>query len=466
MRNGDVSFWWSALGGTPSPRAPLPGDRDVDVCIVGGGYTGLWTAYYLAREAPQLRIVVLERAFCGFGASGRNGGWVEGELYGSREREARRTGRDAVVRQGAAIAATVDEIARVTAAESIDCDFVRGGALYAATNAVRLGRLREMVAEEREWGRGEDDIRELDAAEVRARIAIEGAVGGALLEACARIQPAKLVAGLADAVVRRGVVVHEATPVVDLASGRAVTPFGTVRAPVVLRCTEGYTSGLPGNDRLLLPLNSSMIATAPLADHVWREIGWDGCETLSDGAHVYVYAQRTADGRIAIGGRGVPYRFGSRTDRLGETQEQTVRQLSDVLHGLLPATRDVPIDHTWSGVLGVPRDWTPSVGLDPATGLGYAGGYVGIGVAASNLAARCLADLVLERETDLTSLPIVGHPWRHPVLGTGPAAWEPEPLRYFGSRAIYGLLREADRREERTGRPSRLARVAHALSGM
>jgi glycine/D-amino acid oxidase-like deaminating enzyme len=229
-----------------------------------------------------------------------------------------------------------------------------------------------------------------------------------------------------------------------------------VRARWVVRATEAYTARLPGLRRALVPLTSAMIATAPLAAGVWERIGWRGAETMLDGRRRYVYLQRTADGRIAIGGRGVPYRFGSTTDREAPLDAGTVATLRGRLVELFPAAAGAEIAGAWHGVLGVPRDWTPAVGADPGTGLAWAGGYVGEGVAAANLAGRTLRDLVLGRDTELTRLPWVGPEARR---------WEPEPLRFAAVRGINALYAAADRRERRTGRPALAGRVADAISG-
>jgi glycine/D-amino acid oxidase-like deaminating enzyme len=450
-----TSHWWTSLGGDPPLRPPLVGDREADVAIVGAGYTGLWTAYELKRARPQLEVVVLEARFAGFGASGRNGGWLQGLLAGSRERYAARAGRDAVLRAQRAMQATVGEVARVAAEEEIDCDLVHAGSLTVATTAPQEARLREALADDRRWGLGEEDVRPLDAAELAARVRVAGARAALFSPHCARVHPAKLVRGLAAAAERRGVRIFEASPVTAIAAGRAETARGTVRARTVIRATEGYTARLPGARRALVPLNSSMIATEPLGEAVWEQLGWEGAETLLHDAHLYTYLQRTADGRIAIGGRGVPYRFGS-SSATGAVDRRTVRELHERLAQLFPAVRDAGVAGAWAGVLGVARDWTPSVGLDPATGLGWAGGYVGEGVAAANLAGRTLRDLVLGEDTELTRLPWVG--WRSP-------RWEPEPLRFAGIRAVYALYRAADRVEDRTGRPSPLARLAALVAG-
>jgi glycine/D-amino acid oxidase-like deaminating enzyme len=274
----------------------------------------------------------------------------------------------------------------------------------------------------------------------------------------ARVHPAKLVRGLAATADRLGVKIYEGTTVTELVAGEARTSHGTVRAPFVLSCLEGFTASLHGQRRTWLPLNSAMVATAPLPADVWDDIGWRDAELLGDVAHAYMYAQRTADGRIALGGRGVPYRFGSRTDFNGETQPRTIHQLVSVLHEFFPGTRQVPVDHAWCGVLGVPRDWSPTVRLDPSTGLGAAGGYVGSGVATTNLAGRTLSDLILGVRSDLTSLPWVGRSARR---------WEPEPLRWLGARLVYRLYRAADKREAATGadRIHATARLASRLAG-
>ncbi len=431
--NAPVSHWYPQA---PDLRPALPGDRDADVCIVGAGYTGLWTAYYLKQLDPALRITVLEARFAGFGASGRNGGWLSGLPPGNREVLAAEHGRDAVVAWQRALNDAVDEVIAVAAREGIDADIVKGGNLEVARTPAQARRLRAEVDEEHRWGVA--DMRLLTAAEATARIAVDRTVLGAFTPHCARVQPAKLVRGLADTVQRLGVVIYEQTPVAAIEPGRARTAHGVVRAPVVLRATEGFTARIAGLRRRWLPMNSAMIATEPLPDRTWEAIGWAGCETLGDLAHGFFYAQRTADGRIALGGRAVPYRYASRTDRDGALGQATVEHLTGVLNAALPQTRGVPIARGWCGVLAVPRDWTATVRFDPATGLGEAGGYVGHGVTAANLAGRTLADLVLKRSTALTALPWVGHRSR---------SWEPEPLRWLGVRGLYTAYKLADRHE-------------------
>ncbi|WBB64898.1 FAD-dependent oxidoreductase [Micromonospora sp. WMMD812] len=447
----DLSYWLSSLEEPLTPRPPLPGDADADVVIVGAGYTGLWTAYYLAVADPTLRITVLEREIAGYGASGRNGGWCSALFPTSLTGLARRHGRDAAITMQRAMRETVREVGRVVAAEGIDCDWAPGGTVVLARTDVQLGRARAAVAEARAFGFGPDDLALLDADEATARCGAEGVRGGTYTPHCAAVHPAKLVRGLARAVERLGVSIHERTPVTEIRSGAAVTPAGMVRAPVVVRATEGYTPELPGQRRTVVPVYSLMVATEPLPAETWARIGLAARETFADHRHVIIYGQRTADGRLAFGGRGAPYHFGSRV-RPGYDREPAVfaalrRTLGDLFPVLGP---DVPVTHRWGGPLGVARDWSASVGLDRSTGLAWAGGYVGDGVSTTNLAGRTLADLIRGVASDLTALPWVGH--RSP-------RWEPEPLRWLAVNAGLRVMFSADAAEARTGRPARRAAV-------
>jgi glycine/D-amino acid oxidase-like deaminating enzyme len=458
MRNGELGFWHASLGGAGPTRPALGGPTEADVCIVGAGYTGLWTAWALRQAEPAIRIVVVDRAHVGFGASGRNGGWLSGFLPGDREVMARGgQGRAGVIALQRALHRAVDQVAGICEAEGIDADLHKGGSLTVATSPAQLARLRSKLAAARVWGVGPEDAWELGQDEVEGRVRVAGALGALFSPHCARIQPAKLVRGLATAVERRGVEIYEATPVETIRPHVAQTAFGDVSARWVVRATEGFTAGLPGLGRQLLPMNSSMIVTEPLGPQRWAEIGWRGAETLADGAHAYLYAQRTLDGRIAIGGRGVPYRFASRTDHRGVTPAKTAGDLAAGLHRLLPAARGIDIAHAWCGVLGVARDWCPSVGVDRHSGLAWAGGYAGDGVTAAHLAGLTLADLIVGADTERTRMPWVGHESR---------PWEPEPLRWAGVRGIYHLYRAADRAETagRNG-TSMWARVAGRISG-
>lgn len=446
-----LSLWHDTLPTHElTPRRALAGSVDADVAIVGAGFSGLWTAYYLLRADPTLRVVVIEAETAGFGASGRNGGWCSALFPTSWEALAAASSRADTVRMQRAMNATVDEVGSVLAHEGIDAHWSKGGALELARSPQQWARAQAQVSHARSWGFGEDDIRLLDRDQARATLDATDVSGGVLIPHCAAVHPARLVRGLADAVERLGATIVEHTRVASISSGRAVTSAGTVSADVVVRATEGYTPLLPGSTRALVPVYSAMIATEPLSTQVWDGLGLAERTTFTDLRHMVIYGQRTRDDRIAFGGRGAPYRYGSQVSREQDVVPRVWAWLRRTLGQILPQTRDVEITHRWAGPLGIARDWWPSVGLDRTSGLAWAGGYVGDGVGASNLAGRTLADLILARDTDRTTLPWVNH--RSPT-------WEPEPLRWLGVNAGLTAMGYADPEEARTGRESLVARA-------
>jgi glycine/D-amino acid oxidase-like deaminating enzyme len=404
---------------------------------------------------PALRVLVIERETVGFGASGRNGGWCVGELAGGLDGAVRAYGAAEGVRLTRAIIAAVDEVAGAVEHDAIECGFVRGGVLRLARTAPQLERQRHEIAEYEAHGLG-DVMRTMTADEARWRLAATDVLGGLYYAAGARVQPARLVAGLAAAAERRGATIVEHTAARRIDSGVGplrpcvVTDRGTVRADVVVCATEAYTRDLDGRRRDVVPLYSRMIATEPLPAEVWAEIGLADRETFADDRRMVIYGQRTTDDRIAFGGRGAPYRFGSGIDEAAASSSAIHERLARTLIELFPVLDGVAITHRWGGVLGVPRDWRPSVGLDRTTGVAWAGGYVGEGVAASNLAGRTLADLITGAASDLTTLAWVGHRSRR---------WEPEPLRWIGINGGLRLAGVVDDSEERRGRTSRAASV-------
>ncbi|MEV6382505.1 FAD-dependent oxidoreductase [Streptomyces sp. NPDC051773] len=443
-----LTLWHEEAGGDWGPKEVLDRDRQVDVAIVGGGYTGLWTAYYLAKADPSLRIAVLESNFVGFGASGRNGGWCSAIFPASLRKVAGVSSRDSAVRMQRAMNDTVREIRDVVAAEGIDCDFEAGGYLSVARNPAQWTRARREVAGWRDWGFGSDHMRLVEGEELTGRVRMADALGATFTPHCAALQPAKLARGLADVARAAGVRIYEDTHVLGIGPGRLDTNRGQVAADVVVRATEGYTAQFPGAKRDVVPMYSLMVATEPLPDAVWEEIGLRDRATFSDKRHLRIYGQRTADGRLAFGGRGAPYHFASRVEPDFDNDPAVHAALRRILVELFPAVRGARFTHAWGGNLGIPRDWVPSVTYDRRTGFAQAGGYVGDGVATANLAGRTLAAEILDVDSDIRSLPWVGH--RSPK-------WEPEPLRWLGVNAGTLAFTLADRTEQRSGRPSRLA---------
>ncbi len=429
--------------------------------VVGAGLTGLWTAYYLRRADPTLRVAVLEQEVAGFGASGRNGGWCSALFPTSWRRLVAASSPADALRLQRALHDTVREVGRVVDREGIEADYQRGGTVTLARTPVQLRRLQDAVATAHSRGLTEDDERLLGPAEARDLLAAEPVLGGAFTPHCATVHPARLVRGLARVVEAAGVTIHEHTPVLEIAPGGVTTPAGRVRAETVIRATEGYTPRLAGHRRTVVPVYSLMVATEPLDEATWAGIGLGGTAgtarpTFTDARHLIIYGQRTRDGRLAFGGRGAPYHFGSRVRPSYDAEPRVFEGLRHVLRGMLPQLEGASFTHEWGGCLGIARDWAASVGLDRKTGLGWAGGYVGDGVATTNLAGRTLADLVTGADSDLVDLPWVNHRSRR---------WEPEPLRWLGINAGLRAMSLADAEEQRTGRESVLARLVAPLTG-
>ena len=455
-----ISYWMDSVGEKVRARPGLPGDVDADVAIVGAGYTGLWTAYYLARRAPGIRVVVLEREVAGFGASGRNGGWCSALFAASDARLAREFGRDSMHAMRRAMQDTVDEVGRVVADERIDCSYRRSGTVSAARSAAQLQALRSELDEARSLGIPEEDLRFVDAAEASEMMRATAVRGALYTPHCAAVHPARLARGLAAAAERAGAQLYEQTEVTAVHPGRrpsVLTARGRVTAETVVIATEGYTVRLPGHERDVVPLYSLMVATEPLGERV-AELGEALAKgtTFTDGRHLLIYGQVTGDGRLAFGGRGAPYHYNSDIRDAYDRNSRMHALLESSIGELFPFLGGVAITHLWGGPLGVPRDWFPSVRLDRRNGLAQAGGYVGDGVGTTNLAGRSLADLITGTDSDLLSLPWVGHTSR---------LWEPEPLRWLGVNAGLKAMQAADALEARSGRPSRIAGVLGRVTG-
>ena len=441
------SFWFDSLSTVEPPRAPEALPRQLDVAIVGAGFTGLWSAYYLHAKQPELRIGVFEANSIGFGASGRNGGWCMGTAEGLSEMLRKTEERADGVRLMRAMQDTVDEVGRVCQAENIDCHFHKGGTLTIARYPHEAKSMQAAIDFRHGLGFGEDDFKWLPQDESRRRLAAQPNLGASYTPHCAAIHPARLVRGLGNSLRAKGVEIYERTPVLGIDPGCITTARGQVKAHKILRATEGYTASIASHARTLMPLYTHMIATEPLPEDTWREIGLANRETFDDGRHLTIYGQRTLDHRLAFGGC-LEYYFGSRLLPAVPEDHPNFAQVEAFMKAMLPPLEDAKITHRWGGLLGVPRRGRPFVHYDRHTGLGAAGGYIGEGVGASNLAARMLADLTLEQASALTELA-----WARETL----RPWPLEPVRWLGSRAVRFLGSRADRSESRARRPSKLA---------
>lgn len=440
------SFWLETAGEELAPRPSLSGPTEADVAILGAGFTGLWTAYYLLRQDPSLRVVVLESEVAGFGASGRNGAWCNSGFSVSPGELMRRFGKEATKDLLLEMRGAVDEIGRVAGAEGIDAQYFRGGQLRIARGQAQVPGIRDAYESARSLGI-EEDLVLLDAEETAERIRVTGARGSLFNPHCATVHPARLARGLAGAVERLGGEIFEGTTVTDFETGanpRLVTDVGGVRAGAVVLAGEAYLARLPKLRREVLPIYSLIVLTEPLSEAQWAQIGWEGRECVASNRYTVDYLSRTADGRILFGGRGAPYHYGSRIRDDYDLHHSTHEMLRRTAREWFPALEGARFTHAWGGPLAMPRDWMPTMSYDPAQGVATARGYTGQGVATANLSGRTLADLILGQDTAVTRLPTVNHETR---------PWEPEPLRWLGARYVQRGLMKADDHAEQTGEP-------------
>lgn len=447
MKNyANYSYWLASCGDDLTPRPALHGSVDADIAILGAGYSGLWTAWYLLERNPALKVVVLEREIAGFGASGRNGGWCTSGFPTSLDRIEQRYGREQAIATHRAMTGAVDEVGRVTQEQGIDIDWQKSGTLMVARGTSQLPTVQSVAKTMNRLGFG-DEIELLDKPRLDERVRIAGAMGAVWLRENAVIHPGKLVRGLARAVEKRGATIYEQTDVTSFTGGAYPalhTAHGHVRAKTVVLCGESYMSGLEGVGRQLMPVYSLITLTEPLSAEAWEAIGWQGRELVDSCRYTVDYLSKTIDGRILFGGRGAPYHFRSKIKDAFDRHADTHLMLENNVRTWFPVLKDVKFSHTWGGPLGWPRDFMPTIGYDQKESVATARGYTGQGVATANLAGRILADLITGVDSPITHLPPVNHRSR---------SWEPEPFRYLGVRYVQRGFWKIDMKAEHTGEP-------------
>ncbi|WP_286238774.1 NAD(P)/FAD-dependent oxidoreductase [Neptuniibacter halophilus] len=428
----DTSYWFTTLNHAQPHRPALEHDIEADVVIVGAGYTGLWTAYYLKQHAPDLSIAILEAETVGFGASGRNGGWLIGSCAG-HEKYLAGLAPVAAARCRQLLLGIVDHVCGIISKEQIDCDYQRGGVVYAAARyPEQLQFQRHHLEHLYQAGYDETQFRWLNETELEELVRMRNPLGAIYSPYCATINPARLVKGLARVVEGLGVKIFEQTPVTAIRQGSVETRKGQVRSPVIVPALEGYARSVPGaKGQYLLPVQSLIVATEPLSAAQWDEVGLETRPAFSDGGRLVTYGQRTADGRLIFGARGA-YLFGGKPQSRFALEDPEFQLRANLMRDIFPALEGVNVTHGWGGTLSISRRFAPHALFDRDSGLALAGGYGGEGVGASNLFARTLADLILQRETELTTMPWVQqNPQRHNLR-----RWEPEPFRWLAYKAI------------------------------
>jgi glycine/D-amino acid oxidase-like deaminating enzyme len=432
---GGYSFWLETCGDDLTPRPGLDGSIDVDVAILGAGFTGLWTAYYLLSKQPSLKVAILEAEIAGFGASGRNGGWCFAGFPITPLPLLEKYGYDAARLVSLEMYKAVDEVGRVCQEEGIDAHYAKGGELEVARADYDMPKLEKMYDEFRAIGL-ESHNQLLDASETEQRIKVRNAVGSFWNKEGAVIQPARLARGLAKAVERLGATIYEQTKVTAFHGApnpRFETAQGTVTAKTIVLAGEAYLSELPQLKRQIIPLTSHMVATEPLSDDIWEQIGWKSRDVLGGFGVNAGYINHTADKRIAFGAYRGNYPFNSKITDGINLNEDVFEHAREAAIDWFPMLKGVKFTHSWGGVLGIPRDRMPVMSYDKASGIATGRGYTGEGVATANLSGRVLSDLITEADTPLTTLPMTTH--KSPD-------WEPEPFRWAGVTVVrHGRVR-------------------------
>lgn len=457
---GKQRSWWLrdalALEKSHVECPPLKQDVRADVVIVGGGFTGLWTAYHLRQRNPNLGIVVLEQDICGGGPSGRNGGFASGwwdELHGL----VKLYGAEGAVKACRAIKSSIHAIGEFCDANGIDAWYRHGGYMYAITADANEKARDEMVELAREVGAA-DELYELSPSEVKQRCASPAFRGGAFMGDGASLQPARLARGLRQVVLEQGITIYEGTQATRMEGTTAVTPHGRVAADHAVLAVNAWGIGWPQLNRSLVAWSSYIVMTAPAPDRL-REIGWTEGELITDFRTSLRYFRTTPDGRIAFGGGGGRAR--RTVDEMFTADERAVAETAAGFRLMFPSFAGVAIEDAWGGPIDVSPTHLPTFGRVGDANVYYAAGYTGNGVAPTHLAGQVLADLITKSDTDNVRLPLVN---------AKPLTFPPEPFRSWGAAVVRRAMIEKETAEENGRKPSflvsQLARTPRRMGYM
>ena len=446
----DAYGWWLADAAVPAARPPLDGDADADVVVVGGGYTGMWAAWFVSELEPDARVAVLEADRCGTGPSGRNGGFVN-SMWPSIASLRDRFGSAAAISIAQASETEVDDVGAWCEDQGVDAWYRHGGYLQVSTTPLHDGAWHGARAACAELG-VPDECEEQTAEQVRGRCESPVFRGGAFYPSAATVHPARLALGLRERLIGRGVDVFERSRVRRVRSGRGMieiqTAAGRVRARAVVLAAGGRLAAHPLLRRRLTVTSSHMVITEPVPD-VLEGIGWTGGECITDSRSTVQYFRTTPDGRIAFGwggGRVVP---GARLNGRAEVDGRVVAEVGRRLMRVFPALNGRRVEHAWGGPIDVSPTHLPVVGSLDGDRVHYAFGYTGNGVGPSRLAGRALASMALDRRDEHTRLALVEPP---------PVRVPPEPFRYAGGTIVRAALLRRERLEEEGRRPGPLTR--------
>ena len=431
--------------GGPAPA--LEGEQTADVCIVGGGYTGLWTALRIKELEPGCDVAIVEADICGGGASGRNGGFLT-TWWSKLGTLVKACGEEEGVRIARASEEAVDSIEAFCAEHGIDAHFRRGGWLWVATAPAQVGIWESAIQEcER---RGVDEFVRLTPDELHEHIDQPTHLAGAFEPRTATVHPAHLVRGLRRVALERGVRIYENSPMLNLRrSGRprVRTPDGEITAGTTALALNAWAAAIPELSRAIVPVTSDLVATAP--DHALLErMRWTRAEAIADARLMVHYYQATRDGRIVFGKGGGTLAYRARIGDGFNLDTRRSAWVTEHMHKILPATVGAEITHTWAGPVARTDDGLPIFG-HLADNVIHGGGYSGNGVGPSWVGGRILASLALGRSDEWSRAGLVRDPGR---------AFPPEPVRYLGGRVVREAVRMMEEAEDRGDEPGRLAR--------
>lgn len=432
------SLWAEGLSATRFTH--LAESLHVDVAIIGGGFSGLWSAYHLLKKKPELKIALFEARHLGYGASGRNGGWISSDYPVYRSTLKKRHGEEKTRLVFQSLQHSIDDIGTFAQRYAPDSGFVKGGTVMFARNKAQEIRLKSGVDSDHHW---------LNSAELANIITVEKARGGLFNPECASVNPMLLLQGLVRFLEGK-ISLYENSPAAEIAPHQLAVNSSLVHAHIVINATEVYRPA----PRQQIPLYSLMVATNPLPESLWKEIGNAQRATFAEGLHLINYAQRTVDNRLAIGGRGARYPWGSRLNGEIENSSRVHQSLRNLASSWFPQLKEIEFTHAWGGAVAITRDWEPYVQWDKEFNYGVIGGYAGDGMTMSFLAARALAEEICDGTDDIRGLHFINRRIRQ---------WEREPLRYCAVNTLVKLSDIADYEERVTKRPSVLSRLIEPL---
>jgi glycine/D-amino acid oxidase-like deaminating enzyme len=431
--------FWHASYGDYAPSPPLSGSVEADVAIVGGGFTGIATAYWLLEAEPSSKVVVLESEVVGYGASGRNGSFAMTVVGLGLDILAKLKGREFALAAHRYMERAVDTVGELVDKEGLDCDYIRPGFLRMATTPAYVKRIQKEV--ELASSLGIDGIEWLERDTARERVRSDLYLGAWWEPRMALVNPLKLVREMKLRAERRGATVYEHSPVVSIERGGRFslrTPGGSVSAERVVLATNAYSHLIEQTRRKQTPAWTYIVATEPLSDRHFEPLGWAGREGVEDARNLIHYYRVTPDNRLLMGGGPVGLSYGRDMSRDGNVRAW--RHLEQHIADVFPALKDVKVEHRWGGPFSVTLDLTPAIGFLGDPRAIYAVGCIGHGVSMTHLNGRAIADLLLERSTDLTDGPFVNRR----VL-----PWPPEPVRFGVSSALRAYLQAEDWVHER-----------------